>query len=434
MKTLLFPVLFVLAFALQAQVRQPVIGTISIPDNKEIKLTLIARIQSYNPKPVDNMDFYDPDIVSPKSVAILEDKHKFYINSLEGYKTVVYDLMSYKKIKVINHDFKVADAHLFKENTVLNYNFISPPAQPNVFKGKPVESCFSHNGKYLYVTYYRRSYDNNAMEPSAMAVIDTDKDEIVRVIPTGPLPKMIACSPDNKYIAVTHWGDNTVGILDISSGDPMKFKFVKQFVVEYQAKFTASDKNKAIDRDVNCGFCLRGTAFTKDSKYLLVGRMGSGGIVVFDMQNLKPVRTVLGMKTNVRHLVVTENYLFLSSNKTGYVQKTPINDFIKFALNDSLAGKQYTKWQECYVGSGARTIEVTDDEKYVFAAVNNESKLVAVRVDGMVKVAEITGNSFPVGLGIRRNNFLVISTSQAHPGVGGGNCVNIYYLKYLDQD
>jgi len=50
------------------------------------------------------------------------------------------------------------------------------------------------------VTYYRRSYDANAIDPSAVCIIDTDSDSIVRVIPTGPLPKMITCSPNNKHI------------------------------------------------------------------------------------------------------------------------------------------------------------------------------------------------------------------------------------------
>ena len=40
-----------------------------------------------------------------------------------------------------------------------------------------------------------------------LAIIDTDKDEIVRVMPSGALPKMIATSPDNKFVAVTHWGE-----------------------------------------------------------------------------------------------------------------------------------------------------------------------------------------------------------------------------------
>jgi len=423
----LFATLF--SFA-NAQVQHPPIGRTSVPDDAEVELTLISRIQNLNPKTTDDLEFYEEDIISPKSAMFLEEKGKFYINSLEGCQTVVFDLKSFEKIKTIPHKFTKEDAGLFKENTVLNYEFLTKRDEPNTFEGKPVECCFSHNKKYLWVTYYRRSYDPNAMEPSAVAIIDTETDEIVRVMPTGPLPKMIACSPDNKYIAVTHWGDNTIGIIDVSSGDVNQFKYVKNLVVDYQQKFSAGQNQGGINRDTECGLCLRGTAFTADGKYLVVGRMGGGGISVFDMKDFSFKNTVLGMRTNVRHLIVTKNYLYLSSNKSGYVQKTPITDFINFAVSNTDKNKTYDNWQECFAGAGARTIEVSDDEKYIFAACNNASAVVVIRAKDMKKIAEIQADSFPVGLALRKNNYLLISTSQAHPGVGGGNCVDIYYVRY----
>lgn len=422
-------ILSISGFCVSAQVMNPPLGTTSTPIGAEIKLTLIAKIQSNYARRSDSYDFYDRDVVSPKSAIFLESKGKFYVNNLEGQNTTVYQLGTFKKLATIPHSFTEKDAGLFMENTSLNYDFIEPRDNPNIFSGKPVECCLSHNGKYLWVTYYRRSYDPNAMEPSALAIIDTELDKIVRVMPTGPLPKMIACSPDNKYIAVTHWGDNTVGIIDVSSGDYRKFKFVKQLIVEHQMRFSAGDKARAVNRDSQCGYCLRGTAFTADSRYLLVGRMGGGGISVFDMKTFELVRTVYGMKSSVRHLIVTKNNLYLSTNTAGYVQKTSISDFIKFATSDTAKSATYNKWMECHVGSGARTIEVSEDEKYLYVAVNNESKVVVVRCADMKIVAQSVCNSYPVGLAIRKKGFLLIVTSQAHPGVGGGNTVSIFYVK-----
>lgn len=82
--------------------------------------------------------------------------------------------------------------------------------------------------------FYRRSFDDNASSPSAVAIIDTTTDKIVRVMPTGPLPKMLATSPDNHYVAVTHWGDNTVGLIDIASDNPMNFHYVWHSVIDYK--------------------------------------------------------------------------------------------------------------------------------------------------------------------------------------------------------
>ena len=106
------------------------------------------------------------------------DGKKFYIQSLEGGNTLVFDALTKKKIKSIKHEFTAANQNLFKdgESNVFDYKYNLTKANYNIFTGKPVESCFSHNGKYLWVTYYRRNYDSNASCPSAVAIIDTEKD------------------------------------------------------------------------------------------------------------------------------------------------------------------------------------------------------------------------------------------------------------------
>lgn len=409
---------------LSAQVVRIPIGEKSIPDDASVKLELIARIQNYNYNVKSPFDFVNKHIDSPKSVNIFDEKNKFYIHSLEGYETLVLSLDSFKLLKVIRHSFGASDASLFLENTALGYSF-AYKGNPNVFSGKPVESCFTHNKRYLWVSYYRRSFDPNAIQPSAVAIIDTECDSIVRVLPTGPLPKMVAASPDGKYLAITQWGDNTIAIVDISSENPSEFHYVKQFVVEYKLPLNNMD-NTPINRDSDCGFCLRGTVFTPDSKYLLVGRMGGGGIAFFDMDSMKYMGTMWGMKTNVRHLLIQDGYLYLSANKPGFVQKASVDTLVKMIE----AGQNtYSDWKGIYVGLGARTIDITPDGQYIFAAVNNESKIVVVRTLDMKIVATIKADSYPVGLAVAADGRKIIVTSQGRPG-GGGNSVMIFSVAY----
>ena len=232
------------------------IGLKSSPENGEVELELIARKQHYKQTPDHKADVYDRSISSPKSAIFTLDGSKFYVHSLEGFRTSVYETGSWKRLKVIHHDFDQGNNNLFKGDSISVFNYKYPKERKkgsyNYFAGKPVESCLSHKGKYLWVTYYRRNYDKNAEGPSAVAIIDTEIDEIVRVMPTGPLPKMIACSPDNRFIAVTHWGDNTVGIIDISEDDPMRFKYIEHCIVDRRAVLDF-DTDKAINRDNNCG-------------------------------------------------------------------------------------------------------------------------------------------------------------------------------------
>jgi DNA-binding beta-propeller fold protein YncE len=405
------------------------IGTSSGPAGAEVTLTLIHRFQQYNWKPKDPHDVLDNSIHSPKSVRFSEDGRKMYVQSLEGNSTSVYSVGTWKRTKVIRHQFGPAQAPLFAgETTVFDYAYRNRSSNHNIFTGKPVESCLSHNGRYLWVTYYRRNYDPNAESPSAVAIIDTQADSIVRVMPTGPLPKMIASSPDNRWVAVTHWGDNTVGLIDISSNDYREFRYVKHFVVDYRAELDF-DSGVKIDRDQNCGFCLRGTVFTPDSKYLLVGRMGGGGIAVFDVSAQQALGTMTGMANNVRHLAQRNGELYLGCNNAGVVQRTALSGFLSARLASPGKSATFSDWKSVHVGTGVRTIEVTRDGRYIFACVNNKSKVAVVRSADMKVVAEVGADSFPVGMALSPDERFLAVTAQGRDN-GGGNSVMIYSIAY----
>ena len=423
--TLLFPTLTTLS--VNAQRSGVPIGTSSNSAGSGISISLVKRFQHYNANTKNENDVFDVSINSPKSVNILNSKNKFYVNSLEGEETAVYDLTTFKKIKIIKHSFNASNQYLFKGDANASFIYKTKTGNLNYFNGKPVESCFSHNGKYLWITYYRKSYDANAIDPSAVCIIDTDTDAIVRVMTTASLPKMIACSPDSKTIAISHWGDNTVSLIDISSGNPSSFSYLDNIVIDYRMNLNFSSNTK-IDRDNNCGNCLRGTEFTPDNKYILVGKMGSNGIAIIDIEKRKYLGTVTGMKTNMRHLIIKDAWLYLSSNKYGYVQKTLLSDFVKYFSTASKMGA-YDKWQNAFVGIGARTISIDPSGKYLFAAVNNESKVSIVRTSDMKVLASCNADSYPVGMDMSEDGKTLIVTAQGKTG-GGGNSVMVFKVTY----
>ncbi len=400
-------------------------GTASSPADGEVSLTLIQRYQQYNWRPTEPRDVLDKSIHSPKSVAFSPDGKKMYVQSLEGNTTSVYSVADWKRTEVIRHQFGPEHAPLFHgETTLFDYLYRNRSANHNIFTGKPVESCFTHGGRYLWVTYYRRSYDPNAESPSALAIIDTRADSIIRVMPTGPLPKMIASSPNNKWVAVTHWGDNTIGLIDVSGEDVRSFHYVRHLVVDYRASLDFGSAVK-IDRDQDCSFCLRGTVFTPDSKHLLVGKMGGGGIATFDVESFEAQGTLTGMANNVRHLALQKDDLFLGCNSSGMVQRTSLSGFLAAKLAAPGKSMLYTDWKGVYVGSGVRTIEVTHDGQYIFACVNGRSKIAVVRSSDMKVIAEVGADSFPVGMSLSPDERYLAVTSQGKSN-GGGNSVMIY--------
>lgn len=394
-------------------------------DDGLFTITLVSKKQYYDPSDTLTLD---RDIRSPKSVNVHPDGSKYYVNSLEGARTVVYEVGTNKKLKVINHKFNKANATLWSEPSGL-FEFTHYTTSLNSFYGKPVESTFSHEGRYLWVPYYRRSYDINAQDPSAVAVIDTKVDSIIRLMETGPLPKMIAVSPDNRYVAITHWGDNTVGLIDISGESPSEWHYVS--CVEVGKKLTLDfDLETPVNRDVNSGLCLRGTAFTPDSQYLLVGCMGGrGGVAVIDVASFTYLGTVYGMKSNLRHLVIRNDYLYLSINKSGYVQRASLDGFLDAVSSMKSRKARYTEWENCKVGAGARTIDITPDGRYIVAACNLGSCLDVIDALTMKKVVTIHTDPYPVGLVISKDGNYVYTTSQGR-SKEGGNCLDIFKIEY----
>ena len=208
------------SFADVPPVSHPQIGTTAQATDGSLTMKLIAKKQNYG----GTADTRDTDINSPKSINIHPDGSKYYVNSLEGCTTISYDFKTHKKLAVIRHQFKDGrDDALWSKPSGL-YPWRHYHQNLNTFAGKPVESTFSHNGRYLWVPYYRRTFDINAQDPSAVAIIDTKTDKIVRLMETGPLPKMVSTSPDGRTVAISHWGNNTVGLIDISSDKPEEWK------------------------------------------------------------------------------------------------------------------------------------------------------------------------------------------------------------------
>jgi DNA-binding beta-propeller fold protein YncE len=208
----------------------------------------------------------------------------------------------------------------------------------------------------------------------------------------------------------------------------MDFFYHKHCVVDYQMKMDFGGKH--VDRDSDCGYCLRGTVYTPDGNFLLVGKMGgAGGVAVFDANTYELLGTVKGMESNVRHLVINGDNLFLSANSPGKVQKCDWRSFVKARIQNEEKEIQFKEFESIFVGSGARTIVTTSDGKYVFAAVNNGSKIVAVKTKDMNIVAEIPADSYPVGMDISSDDSELIVTAQGKSS-GGGNSVMVFSLKF----
>lgn len=399
--------------------------------------------------PVDSApETHDGDILSPKSARFSLDGTKVYVNSLEGGKTLVYEWPSLRKLSTIVHRFGRADSALFRgRSTVFHYQYFthSRAGSPNVFTGRPVESELSKDGHWLFIPYYRRSFDTSAQSPSALAVIDTRVDSIVRVLPTGPIPKYVAASPDGRLLAVTHWGDNTIALLDVSSGDAAKFHYLRRLVVEQrldQAPLAGTD------RDRTCGFCLRGTVFTSDGRTLLVARMGKkGGVAGFDVASGRYLGTVMGVPRTPRHLELSADgrTLFASSMQAGVVSRVSTARVVAALRRARRQRVRGPRWRSVRVGGGARTIALDPSGTVLLAALNARSEVVAVDATELTVLARVRVAPYAVGLAVAPDGSGAIVTSQGHIAPEGsaarrqglrlgGNSVDVLRLTWADSE
>lgn len=366
------------------------------------------------------------NISSPKSVIFSPDGTRFFINSLEGRKTVIVDSDTLREVGVIPHKFTEEDAPLFQdEDRIPGYEYLTMPKNglTNCFEGKPVEFAFSNNGKYLWVTYYRKNWDAKATSPSAVAVIDLETNRIARVMPTGTIPKMLAASPDGNLMAVINWGDNTIGLIDTSSNDPAQFKYVRQLVDGDKLDLARVSG----DRDSNCGHCLRGAVFTPDSRYLLVGRMHGGGISVFDVQTGERAGSLTGFPSTPRHLARDGSSLFVSSNSSGYVSEINLEKALDELLKSQTKSVRVSP-RTLFVGRGARTIAISPDGKYILAVSNRDSKLSMIDRAQWKIVSQIPVSPYGVGLAISPDGKKIVTTSQGRGGEGG-HVVDVFEIQ-----
>jgi glucose/arabinose dehydrogenase len=89
----------------------------------------------------------------------------------------------------------------------------------------------------------------------------------------------------------------------------------------------------------------------------------------------------------------------------------------------------FTDWRNAFVGAGARSIAISPDGQYLFAAVNNLSQVSIVRTANMKMLGSVRADSFPVGMAISPAGDQLIVTAQGVSNTGG-NSVMIFSVQF----
>lgn len=376
------------------------LGTSLRGEDGSLAISFVDRIHNVSSLPLESQD---KNIYSPKSVSFSPDGKRVYVNSLEGFKTLVYDAESREPIDVIHHQY-------------------------NNRYGKPVESAFSHEGKFLWVPYYRWSDDTLGSQPSAVAIINTSSNAIVKVLDTGLISKNIAISPASNFAAVTNWGENTVTLFNIKNDNAEGFTLNETLVIGKKINLASTTENP-IDHDRFCGLCVRGVLFSPDESVLLVGMMGGGGIAGFDLATNEFMGIVNTAGLFPRDLTLTpDNETVYISSSDGSVKRVKINNLIDtLRASNKKTVSTPNIFETIGVGKLPRSIKISPDGKYAFVVLNSTSEIVVLNTETFKIVGKIRGDAFLVGLDISPDGKWLWTTSQGHSGKGG-NSINIFSI------
>ena len=359
----------------------------------------------------------EPEMLSPKSAGFSPDGRLLVVNALEAGKTFAFAVGTWEKVWEVRHVFPAAEQAQHQALIPEQFRkFFDFPPTPRAWSGKPVEMAFSPDGRLLYVSSYRKDFDPHGLLASSVSVIETATGTIVASLPTGPIPKSLAVSPDGSRLVIADWGDNTVSVWELGP-DGRPAHLLDHF---------AAGKRLALagltgDRDVACGWCLRGVTFSPDGKTALVNRMSRvNGLDLVDAVSGKHLGFKNCVPTSLRHLAAADGKIFVSSPAGKFIAS------IDYATLVSLpAATSRQAWNIRKTHSTVRTIAVSGG--LIVAALHEKQEIAIYDAASLASLGSLPAPAWPVGAGLSPDRQWAVVTAQGYKG-SGGHVVAIYKL------
>lgn len=359
----------------------------------------------------------EPGMHSPKSAAFTPDGRLLLINALEAGKTFAFETGTWRKVWELRHAFPASEQTRHQALVPKKLQrFFAFPAKARAWTGKPVEMAITPDGRRAYISSYRKNFDPHGHLASSISVIDIASGKLVASLPSGPIPKSLAIAPDGTRLVVADWGDNTVSTWELDK-DGMPLRLVNHFAAGKRLRVSGLTGN----RDVQCGYCLRGTTFASDGKTVLISRMSRRhGLDIVDAVSGRHVGFLPDVPASLRHLVCSGGMVYASSASgrcLAAIKETRL-----------LSRQNMTKnaWQVHKTGSSVRTIVVAGN--VLVAALHGRKEIALYAASGLKPLGKLPTPAWPVGACVSPDNRWIVVTAQGYRA-SGGNMVSVYRLK-----
>jgi YVTN family beta-propeller protein len=294
--------------------------------------------------------------ISPKSVASSGTGYVTAQNMMYRHTISVYDASTLKLVKTIS------DAvHLSR---------LGFPQYPGVVRGAPVEAAFSPDGRYAYVSNYSMygsgfgpeasdsCTPSSGYDRSFLYRVDMRKLVIDRAYHVGEVPKVVAVTPDGRYVLATNWCSWDLSVVSTLS-------------------------NREVRR-IPIGPYPRGIVVEPNGSAAYVAIMGGNQLVRIDLHHWTSSRIYVGQGPRAEALSPNGRYIYVSLNAEGRVAKL-----------DAWTGVVRAKVS---TGSAPRSLTIAPDGKAIYV-VNYESGTVTkLRTSDMSTLETIDACFHPIGI------------------------------------
>jgi YVTN family beta-propeller protein len=239
-------------------------------------------------------------------------------------------------------------------------------------KGSPVETAFTPDGRYAWVSNYSmfgKGYGPEGLDtctkgdgtsPSTVFRVDTRSFTIDRVVAVGSVPKYVAITPDGKRVLVTNWCSWDLSIIDAASGT-------------VTARVPLGGKYP------------RGIAVSPDSGTAYVALMGSDRVVRVDL-GARTVHPYAQTGDGPRHIVESPDgkFLYVTNNGDGTVSKL-----------DRATG---AVMRFVRTGVEPRSLAISPDGGAVYSVNYESSTVTKLRTSDLKVVDEVKTDYHPIGI------------------------------------
>jgi DNA-binding beta-propeller fold protein YncE len=272
------------------------------------------------------------------------------------HSMTVYDARTLKLVKTIS------DA--------VNLRRLGYPSHPGTSRGAPVEAAFSPDGRYAYVSNYSMygptfgaegSDDctpSSGYDDSFVYRIDMERLKIDAAYEVGAVPKVVAVTPDHKYVLVSNWCTWDLSVISTKKGREVK--------------------------RVSIGAYPRGIAVSPKGNAAYVAVMGGNEVIRVDLRRWTTSRFPVGAGPRAAEFHPSDRYIFVSLNAEGRVAKL---DLKTGAVRAKVA-----------TGSAPRSLALAADGRALYV-VNYESGTVTkLRTSDMKALQTIDACYHPIGI------------------------------------